>query len=74
MTWTVAGAEYAIKWIRGDVPRQGIDDVALRQAISTYIRDITGADVDADITNFRDPSTGQEFPNYKLILMGHLTF
>ena len=74
MTWTVAGAEYAIRVIRGEAPKDRIDDRILRQCISEYIMDITGSDVDAEVVNYRDPSTGQEYPNYKLVLMGYLTF
>ena len=74
MTWTVAGAEYAIKVLRGEVPRDRIDERALRQVISDYILDITGAHVDADIVSLTDRATGITYDNYKLVLMGHLTF
>jgi hypothetical protein len=74
MAWTVTGAEYAIKWIKGEVPRNTIDEAALRSAFSEYVMEITGIYVDAQITDYVDPGTGQQFPNYKLILMGHLTF
>jgi len=74
MTWTVAGAEYAMKWIKGEVSKEGIDEAVLRQVISEYIMDITGADVGANISNFTDRATGTTYDNYKLVLMEHLIF
>jgi len=74
MTWTVAGAEYAIRWINGEVPRTGIDERVLAQCVSDYIREFTGANVTAQMSNFTDRSTDITYDNYKLLIMGHLVF
>ena len=36
MTATVASAEYAIKWINGEVPKEGIDKAVLDQCLADY--------------------------------------
>jgi len=74
MTWTNAGAEYAIRWIRGEVPRTGIDESVLAQCVSNYIREFTGTNVTANMANYTDASSGVTYPNYKLLIMGHLVF
>jgi hypothetical protein len=75
MAWTIAGAEYAIKWINGEVPAEGIDDAALIQAINTYVKEVTGLD-DAGVkmSDYTDPGTGETYSNYKLLLMDYLVF
>jgi len=74
MTWTGAGAEYAIKVINGELPFDRIDEVALRQVISDHLRDFVGATVDAQIRSFPDPTTGRNIDNYKLVIMGSIVF
>jgi hypothetical protein len=74
MIWTGAAAEYIIRVLKGELPSGRIDDRALQQAIRDHIREFTGSDVDIAIESFTDRSTNQTFDNYKLVLMGHLTF
>jgi hypothetical protein len=74
MIWTGAGAEYAIRVLNGELPFDRVDESALRRAITDHIRDFIGADVDVQLRSFPDPATGQEIENYKIVLMGHLTF
>jgi hypothetical protein len=72
MTWTNTGAEYAIKWIKGEVPKTGIDNKALADVMAAYIKEFTGSAVDATITAYDEG--GQKFDNFKMILIGYLTY
>jgi hypothetical protein len=72
MTWTNAGAEYAIRWINGQVPKDRIDDRALAECISTYVRETVGTDVAVDMINYSEG--GKSYDNYKLLLMGYLDY
>jgi hypothetical protein len=72
MTWTCAGAEYAIKWIKGEVPKTGIDNKALADCISTYIKEVTGSNVDASMVAYEE--NGITYDTFKMILMGYLTY
>jgi len=70
MMSTVASTEYAIQWINGKVAKEGIDDTALATCMKEYAKGF--ADVDMDISNYEE--NGVTFANYKLFLMGYLTF
>jgi hypothetical protein len=72
MTWTNAGAEYAIKWINGEVPKTGIDDNVLADCMSAYIRETVGTDVDTTMIAYTEG--GATFDNFKMVLMGYLTY
>jgi len=72
MTWTNAGAEYAIKWIKGEVPQTGIDVDVLADCISTYAREVTGADVDIAMTAYQE--NGVTYDTFLMPLMGYLTY
>jgi len=74
MTWTGAGFEYAVRVLNGELPFDRIDERALQQAIVGHLRDFVGANVDAQIRSFPDPTTGRNIDNYKLVIMGHLVF
>jgi hypothetical protein len=74
MALSSAGAEYAIRVLNGELPFDRIDEGALREAIGNYIKDYVGVDVDIQIRSFPDPASGRNIENYKLVLMGHLTF
>jgi len=72
MTWTNAGAEYAIKWIKGEVPEEGIDDAALAECMSEYIRETVGEDVATTMIAYEEG--GVSYDNFKMVLMGYLTY
>ena len=74
MAWAGAGVEYAIKVLRGELPRDRIDDAALEDCIKSYVKDHSGVDVEAAVESYRDPETGEVYNNYKLLLMGYITF
>jgi hypothetical protein len=72
MTWTNAGAEYAIKWIKGEVPKTGIDQKVLMECITKYAKEVTGANVDITIKPYTEGAT--TYANYLMPLMGYLTY
>ena len=72
MLYTNAAAEYAIRWINGQVPRTGIDQRALMEVMQNYIVEMTGAPVDIEMTSLTE--AGVTFDNFKMILMGYLTY
>jgi len=74
MTFTSAGAEYAIKWINGEVDKEGIDTAVVTQLVRDYISSTTGFDVQTSLSSYTDMNTGETLDNYKLLLMGHLVF
>jgi len=74
MAWSNGAAEYAIKWINGEVPKTGIDEKVLVDCIRTYIKEFTGADVNIDVENYTEPGTGITLDNYKLFIMGSMNF
>jgi hypothetical protein len=72
MLWTNAGAEYAIKWINGQVPKTGIDDRVLADCMSAYIREVTGENIAVAMANYEED--GQVFDNFKIMLVDYLTY
>jgi hypothetical protein len=72
MTWTNAGAEYAIKWIKGEVPKTGIDDKVLADCMSAYIMETVGTDVPANMIAYSED--GATYNNFKMVLMGDLDY
>ena len=69
---TTAGAEYAIKWINGEVTKTGIDGAVLMDCMNTYIE----AAIGEESCVFMNPYTenGITYNNYKQILMSYLDF
>ena len=72
MMFTNAGAEYAIKWIRNEVSKTGIDNKVLANCMSTYIREVVGEESNVFITSHSE--NGVTYENFKLILMSYLDF
>ena len=69
---TNAGVEYAVKWIKGEVPRTGIDDKILMDCMTAYIKETTGRDIDVSMTSF---SQGDKvYSNLKMLLMSYLNY
>jgi len=72
MMYTVAGAEYAIRWIKGEVPQTGIDNEALRECMSDYIKEISGDDLDVEMIAYAEGD--QVYDNFKLLLVDYLVY
>jgi hypothetical protein len=72
MTWTNAGAEYAIRWINGKAPKTGIDEKILAECMAGYVKEVTGSTVQMSMVNRVE--AGKELENFKLVLMGYLTY
>jgi len=72
MMYTVAGAEYAIRWIKGEVPQTGIDNDALRECMSDYIKEISGDDLDVEMIAYAEGD--QVYDNFKLLLVDYLVY
>ena len=72
MMHTNAGAEYAIKWINGEVPRKRIDDRALEDCMSAYVKEFVGEGVEVTMESYSEG--GNTFDNFKLLLMSYLDF
>jgi len=72
--WTAIGAEYAIKWINGEVSRTpgDIDIDLLYQLADEYIYENTGASV--DVTLVRYDIDGTQFNHYILGMAGFITY
>ena len=81
MMFTVGGAEYAVRVLNGQAPRNLRDTSAavqtevnrnLREVMNAYVQELLGTTVDLGITDSQ--FSGVTYPNQKLILIGHLTF
>ncbi|MCL1849227.1 MAG: DUF3798 domain-containing protein [Clostridiales bacterium] len=62
MMSTVASTEYAVKWINGEVQKDGVDMAALAQCMKEY----AGVDIDLE--------TYDNIDNFIVFLMGYLTY
>ena len=72
MTWTCAGAEYAIKVIKGEISAKGINDAALAECLSAYILETVGTSVESSMIAYEE--NGATYDNFKMVLMGYLTY
>ena len=72
MMFTNAGAEYAIKWIRDEVPKTGIDNQTLVNYMNNYIVEVIGEESNISMVSYSD--VGRTYDNYKLVLMSYLDF
>ena len=72
MMFTNAGAEYAIKWIKDEVPKTGIDDEVLLDCINNYINEAVGEASNVYMHSYSE--NGISYENFKLILMSYLDF
>jgi len=70
MMFTNAGAEYAIKWIKGEVLKGYIDNLALEECIDSYITEVVGESCNVNIISCKEG--GETYENYKLVLMSYL--
>ena len=68
MLFTDSAAEYAAKWLNGEVPEEGIDIAVLTQLMTDY------AGVQVYLTPYTDPETGITYDNYLMMRMDYITF
>jgi hypothetical protein len=74
--YSYVGAEYAVKWINGEVPKEGVDVKALKQLMEDY------AGVEVYLTLYTDEypytekgaGTGETYDNILLVRMDYITF
>ena len=66
MMSTSAGAEYAIKWINGEVPKTGIDSEVLADCMNSYATEVVGEESSVFIDSYSEK--GVIYCNIKLIL------
>jgi hypothetical protein len=72
MMFTNAGAEYAIRWINGQVSKTGIDDEVLAKCMSAYIKEVIGEAVEISMISFSEGEGITTYNNTKLFLMSYL--
>ena len=72
MLFTSACAEYAIKWIKGEVPKEGIDEAALAECMNEYIYEVSGEKIPVSMVDYNED--GETFSNFKLVLVDYLTY
>jgi len=72
MMFTNAGAEYAIKWINGEVSKTGIDNQVLMDCMNNYIEDVIGEESCVLLRPYSDGDI--IYNNYKQVLMSYLDF
>lgn len=72
MMFTTAGAEYAIKWMNNEVPKEEINSRVLEECMSTFIEEVVGEQSNVYITS--NNYNGITYDNFKLVLMSYLDF
>jgi hypothetical protein len=72
--YTYVDAEYAVKWINGEVPKEGVDVEELKQLMEEY----AGVEVFlapyTDEYPYTDNGTGETYGNVLMMRMGYVTF
>ncbi|MCL1974761.1 MAG: DUF3798 domain-containing protein [Firmicutes bacterium] len=66
--YAYASSEYAIKWINGEVPQEGVDVEVLKQLMEDY------AGVEVYLTPYTDEESGETYENFLLMRMDYITF
>ena len=72
MMFMNAGAKYAIKWIKGLVPKTDIDDRVLEYCMNEYVKEVVGEGVEVEMVSRTE--NGTTYDNFKLLLMSYLDF
>lgn len=72
MMSTVASAEYAIKWIKGEAPKTGYDIKILTDCMKAYVMETVGTDAEIIMTSYKEGNT--TFDNYKLLMMDYFNY
>ncbi len=72
--YTAVGAEYAIKWINGEVPKEGIDVDVLKQLMEDYAGVSVYLTPYKDEYPYTDEGTGDTYDNFLMMTMDYITF
>jgi len=73
MMGTATGAEYAIKWINGEVPKDSIDYDVLSRIMADYVNELTGESVDITLAPYEED--GVTYDNFLLnFIDSYLTY
>ena len=72
MMFTNASTEYAIKWIKNEVSRTGIDEPVLRECMGAFIAETIGEASNVYVNSYTDGD--RVYNNYKTVLMSYLDF
>ena len=72
MMFTNAGVEYAIKWIKGEVSKTGIDDKVLSECMIAYIKESSGRTLDVNLTSHTE--NDKVYKSVKMLLMNYLNY
>ena len=72
MMYTNAGAEYAVKWLRGEVPKDHIDNKVLKECLDSYIEDVIGEESYVHMASYTEGD--KTYNNFKMVLMSYLDF
>ena len=67
-----AGADYAVRWINGEVPKTGIDEDVLQECMNRYVETMIGEESCVVLDSYTED--GVVFHNYKQVLMSYLDF
>jgi len=70
MMFTNAGAEYAIFWVNGEVPKNVIEREVLVKCMNDLVAEVVGEASNVYLTSFS--ANGKTYDNYKLVLMSYL--
>jgi len=79
-TWPVSvsilfsnvGGEYAIKWLKGEVSKKGINNRVLLDCMNEYIKEVVGEGVEVEMSSYSEK--GIIYDNFKQLLMSYLDF
>ena len=73
MIFTYAAAEYGVKWINGEVPKDGIDVAVLGQIMTDFIAESTGEE-GLGVSLKPLSVDGEVYPNNILVLMDYMVY
>jgi len=72
LLFPIAAAEYGVKWMNGEVPREGIDLCVLEQIMSEIIAEYTGTQLGVTLNAFAED--GLVYENYILVFPDYLVY
>ena len=69
---TVASTEYAIMWINGETPDEGVDKELFTSLCEDYVRKVADSDATIDLTVLEE--SGIVYENILMLMMGYLVY
>jgi len=70
--FTVAGTEYAIRWINGEAPDESIDKELLIRLCEDYLKEIAGSDIKLEFAVYEENDV--VYNNILMLMMGYLVY